>query len=104
MLEVSEFPPQAVAACDDVGQSRAVLPLQAFEQREPILGLLQLCRGRLDAVCIPAQEEREILELRLDAVTRLEVRQEFRVERRQLANPPPYRSEARQHRIVALVE
>ena len=52
---------------DHVGERRAVLLLQTLEQREAILDLLQPRRRRVDAPRVGAQEEREILELRLDA-------------------------------------
>ena len=47
---------------------------------EPFLDLLQLCRRRIDAVGIPAQKDREILELRLDAVPSIEIRLELRIQ------------------------
>ncbi len=46
----------------------------------------------------------KILELRLDAVARVEVRLELRVERRQLPDAPPDAAERRENRAVALVE
>src|SRR5262249_23221393 len=46
----------------------------------------------------------EVLELRLDAVARVDIRLERRIERRQLPYPSPHTSKRRQNRIVALVE
>ena len=100
----SQLAPQRVAPRDDVGQRRPVLPLQPLEQRQPILDLLQPRRRRLDAVGVAAQEDREILELRLDAVARVQVRLELRIERRQLADAAPDAAERREHRVVALVQ
>ena len=59
---------------------------------------------RVDAVGVAAQEERQVLELRLDAVARLEIRRELRIDRRQLADPLPDAAEPGEHRVVAVVE
>ena len=104
MLERIELGGQRRARGDDVGQRRAVLALQPLEQREPVLDLLQRRRGRVDAVGVDPQGVRQILELRLDAVPRLEVRDEPRIERRQLADPAPDVAQARQRRLVAVVQ
>ena len=62
---------------DDISPaSGPYLRFSAIEQREAILDLLQLRRRRLDAVGVPTQKERQIFELRLDAVLRLEIRLE----------------------------
>ena len=50
------------------------------------------------------QEEREILELRLDRVARLDVRRELRVEGGELADALPRCRERRQRRVVSLVQ
>ena len=79
------------ASCvrDHVVQRRTVLPLQPLEQRQAILDLLQPPGRRIDAVGVVAEEERQVLELRLDGVARLEVRRRARVERGELADPLP---------------
>src|SRR5205085_10581769 len=53
---------------------------------------------------VPPQEHREILELCLDAVARIEVRPELRVEGRELAYPTPYGAETREDGAVVFVE
>ena len=104
MLEVGHFPPEGVAPCARLGQRRSVLPLDSLEQREALLDLLQPARRGIDTVAITAQEIREIFELRLDAVPRVEVRLESGVERRELANPFPHGAELREHGGIALVQ
>jgi hypothetical protein len=81
-----------------------VLLLQTLEQREAILDLLQARRGRVDVLRIRAQEEREILELRLDRVARVEVGRELRIERGELADASSRRPERRQRGLVPFVE
>ena len=66
--------------------------------------MLQSFRRRLDGRSVRAQEERQILELRLDALSHLQVRGELRIERRQLAQASPKAFETRQHGLVALVQ
>ncbi len=104
MLEVGQVPAQGVAPCARVGQRRPVLPLDPLEQREALLDLLQPRRRCIDAVAIAPQEVREILELRLDAVARVQVRLEPGIDRRELADAFPDGAESRKHRRIALVE
>ena len=70
-----------------------MLAFQTLEQREPFLDLLKLGRRRVDPVGIPAEEQREIFELRLDAVAGLEVGPELRFELREFGHPPPDRAQ-----------
>ena len=70
LLESLEFLPQRIPSRDGIGQRRPVFPLEALEQRQPVLDLLQPRRRRFDAVGVPAKEDREVLELRLDGVAR----------------------------------
>src|SRR5207253_2201202 len=70
-------------------ERRAVFALQTIEQRQPVLDLLETRRRRLDAVGVSPQEQRKVFELRLDAVARVEVGLELRVERRQIRDAPP---------------
>ncbi len=103
-FESRRFDAQRVAPRDGVLEPRTVLAFDPFEKSEPVLDFLQLCRRRLDPVRIPAEEPRQILELRLDAVARVEIGLKLRVHARELANPPPHAAERRQRRIVAVVE
>ena len=55
-------------------------------------------------VGVRAQKQREVLELRFDAVAGVEIRLELRIERRQLRHPPPDAAQPRQNRVVAFVQ
>ena len=68
---------------------RTVLLLQTLEQREPVFDLLEPLGRGVDPGGVRAQEEREVLELRLDDVARLEVRREAAVDRRQICQALP---------------
>jgi hypothetical protein len=72
-----------------LGQRRSVLALQTLEQGEPVLHLLQPRGRRVDSRGVRSQEVREVLELRLDAIARLDMRREARVERAQILEPLP---------------
>ncbi len=87
---------QGLAALDDVGQRRPMFALQPLEQREPVFDLLQPGRRRLDAVGIAAQVQGEILELRLDAVARVEVRLKHADRARRVRRPGARRRPAPQ--------
>ncbi len=103
-IEVDQFPPERVPPLDDIGQRGAVFPLQAFEQGEALFHLLQP-RGRcFDAGHVLPEKSGEVFELRLDAVARVEIRLELRIEGRQLRHAAPDVPEARQNGIVALVK
>ena len=104
LLQLVQLAPERVAPRDDLAERRPVLALQAIEKGQPLLDLLQAGRRRFDAVGVPPQEQREILELRLDAVARVQVGLKLRVERRQLRHAAPDMAEARQNRFVAFVQ
>src|SRR6185436_472040 len=58
----------------------------------------------VDAVRVASQEERQVLELRLDTVAGFDVAGELRVDRRQLANPFPDAAKRPEDGPVALVQ
>ena len=76
MLKVVQVLPQRRGLRDDVVQARPVLLLQTLDQREPVLDLLETLGRGIDSGGIRAEEEREVLELRLDDVAGLQVRRE----------------------------
>ena len=104
VLDVVQLAAEVGCLGDDVGERRAVLLLQTLEQREAVLDLLEPRRRGVDVLRVGAQEEREVLELRLDRVARLDVGRELRVERGELADLLPHRPERRQRGVVAVVE
>src|SRR5207302_3918121 len=55
-------------------------------------------------VRVAPKEEGQVLELRLDAVARLEVRLKSRIERRELGDATPDVAQFRENRAVALVQ
>ena len=67
----------------------AVLPLQTLDQGQPVFHLLQPLRRGVDAVGKVTQRERQVFELGLDAVARIQVRRESRVDGSQLPHPFP---------------
>src|SRR5262249_50703293 len=69
-----------------------------------IFDVLQLRRRGIDPFGVSSEEQRQVLELRLDAVLRLEKWLEPRVERGQIGDAPPDTAEARQNGRVALVQ
>ena len=103
LLQIVQLAPERVAACHDLAERRAVFAFQAIEKGQPLLDLLQPGRRRFDAVGVPPQKLRQILELRLDAVACVQVRLKLRVERRQLRHAAPDMAEARQNRFVAFI-
>ena len=78
---------------DDLLQAWPVLPLQALEQRQAILDLLQPLGGRVDPVRIGAEKECEILELPFDALAGIDVWSELRIDRGELTHPLPHAAE-----------
>src|SRR5262249_34319682 len=84
-----EIPAKRVALRDRVEECRSVFPLQPLEEREPLLHLLKPGGRCFNAVRIPAEEDREIVELRLDGVALLEVRLELPINGRQLTHTTP---------------
>ena len=74
LLQILQLASKRVAPRYHLGERRAIFALQSIEKRQPLLDLLQPGRRGFDPVGVPAQEQREILELRLDAVARLDVR------------------------------
>ena len=99
-----ELLPDSEPPVQHVLQLRAVLLLQAFQQRQPGLGLGEPRRGRVDAGRIRSQREREVLELRADGVPAREVLGERRIDVRQLLQSPPHATELREHRSILLVQ
>ena len=97
-------PPGPSPPDDHVGERGAVLPLQPLQGGQPLLDLLQPGRRGVEAVGVVPQEEREVLELRLDAVPRLDMRLETGVHGSQVGDLPPDGAQAGQHGVVALVE
>src|SRR5439155_24226964 len=91
-LEIAQLATQRIAPGDDVGQRRAVLALYAFEKRQPFLDLLQARRRGLDGVRVAPEKQRQVLELPFDAVARVQIRLESRIERRELADAAPDRA------------
>src|SRR6185503_9204818 len=89
---------------DRVFKRAAVLALEPLDQREPIFDLLQTLRRRIDAGREVAKCEREIIELGLDAVARVEVRREARIDRRELADAFPDSPEDCQGGPLGLVQ
>ena len=89
---------------NDIAKRRAIFPLEPLEQRQPVFDLLEPCRRGFDVVSVAPQKEREILELRLDSVARLEIRLERRIQRGELCHPPPDAAEVRQRGPVALIQ
>ncbi len=81
-----------------------MLPFDPFYQRETLFDLLELRRRRFDAFGVAAEKHGEIFQLRLDAVARVDIRLELRIEGRELRNPPPHIPKLRENRIVALVQ
>ncbi len=81
-----------------------MLALQSLQQGKALLDLLETCRRGLDAVRVASEKARQVLELRLDAVARLEVRLELRLERRQLRDTPPHPTQRAKDCVVVLVE
>jgi hypothetical protein len=71
-----------------------VLPLEALEQGEPILYLLQPPGRGINAVGVGPEEKGQVLELTLDAVARVHVGRKPRVDCRQLANALPHAAQA----------
>ena len=89
MLQIVQLAPEAVGLRKDVAKRRSMLLFQTLEYREPVLELLQPLGGRIDVRRIRSKEEREIFELRLDPVARLQVRDKSRVDRRELGDAFP---------------
>src|SRR5205814_4406100 len=83
---------------------RAVLLLQALEQREPILDLLQPFRRRLDRRTVLPEKRRELLELGFNAVAFAEKRLEPPIERGEVRHATPDATQTGQHGAVALIE
>src|SRR5439155_10992159 len=80
-LEIGQLPAQLVASSDHIGERRTMLALEPLQQRKPFLDLLQTRGRRFDSLGIAAEKRGEILELRLDAVARVDVGLELRIER-----------------------
>src|SRR5688500_7689143 len=83
------FAAQRVARRNDVLEPAAVLPLETIQQRQALLDLLQPRRRGVHAVGVAAEEERQVFELRLDAVAGVQVAGELRIDGRQLADTLP---------------
>ena len=98
------FAPQRLAPGDHVGQRRTVFPFQPLQQRQPVFDLLQAGRRGFNRVGVAAEKSGQILELRLDAVARVEIRLEARIEAGELRDTAPDLSERGQNGIVALVQ
>src|SRR6185436_4705018 len=81
-----------------------VLLLQTLEGGEAILDLLQARRRGVDVLRVRAQEERQVLELRLHLLARLDVGGELRIEGGELADLLPHDGERRQRRLVPFIE
>src|SRR5205814_8147723 len=71
---------------------------------ETLLDLLQMRGRRFDPFGVAAEKSGEILELRLDAVARIDIRMKLRIERCQLRDAPPDAPESREERVVAFVK
>ena len=92
------------ATRDNVAKGRTKFALEPLEQRKALFHVLQFRRRGVDLVDIAAQKDRQVLELRLDRVARIEVRLKLRVDRGQFADAPPDMPQARQHGIIAFIE
>src|SRR5688572_32048593 len=90
--------------CDRSVQAAAMFSFQPFDQREAVLDLLQPAGRRVQTVDDVPQREREVLELRLDVVSRIEMRCESRIDRSELADPLPDTAERGERRRVVVVE
>ena len=104
VLDVVQLAAQALGGCEDVVERRTVLLLQTLEGGEPIFDLLQARRRGVDVGGVGAQEERQVLELRLHGLARFEVRREPRVQRGEIADLAPDDAERRERRLVPFVE
>ena len=104
LIELVQFAPHAVPARNDIGQRRAVFALHPLELRQPLFYLLQVASRGVNPIGVAAQKQREILELRLDAVARVDVRNELRIERREFPHSPPDLTQTGKDGVVALVE
>ena len=80
VLELLAARPAALGVSKDVGDRAAVLALQAREQREPLLDLLEPSRRALDPERVAAQLAAEVLGLVAQRLQPLEQRRELRVD------------------------
>ena len=103
-FKVRQLGAERVSTRETLGQCRSILTLHALEHREAIFDVLQLRRRGIDPFGVSSEEQRQVFELRLDAVLRLEKWLEPGVERGQIGDAPPDTAEARQNRRVALVQ
>src|SRR5262249_29513542 len=72
--------------------------------RNPVFDVLQPTRRRVDRLAVVAEEEGEVLQLRIESGAALEIRRHARVERREVANSLPDGRERVEHRAVLLVK
>src|SRR5262249_40272559 len=102
--QIGELSTQSIAPRDHLRQRWPIFALQPLEQRQPLLHLLQALRRRIDSVGVLAEKASQIFELRFDAVARLEIGPELRIEGRQFRDSTPDVSQCRENRIVTLVQ
>jgi hypothetical protein len=89
MPERLELVCESIARVDDISQRRSIFPLQSLDERQAIFNLLQLRRRRIDSLAIQSQAHRQILELRLNRVARLQMRPEHGIDIGKLGHPFP---------------
>src|SRR6476469_8313382 len=82
----------------------SVFLLESLERGEAVLDVLKALRRGIDPGRVGTEEEREVLELGLHPVLRLEIRREPDVDASQVVQALPHGREGRQGRTFALVE
>ena len=95
---------EAIAMRDCLLEGAAMLSFEPLDERQAIFHVLQTLRRRIDSAGEVAERERQIVELRLDAVPRFEVRREPRIDRGELADPFPDAAEDDERRFLGVVK
>ncbi len=99
-----ELAPALAPEVDDLLDPRSVLPLQALDQGQPVLDLVEPLGADLQVAGVVPQVIREVLEHAHDLGTGLQVALEARVDGGQLLDPSEGLAQARQGGALVLVQ
>src|SRR6185295_12288975 len=102
--QVAQLGPALLAERDDVLDGGAVLALQAVDEGEPALDLVEAARADLERLPVIAEEEGQVIELGADGAARLDVRCEARIDAREVLNLAIQVPQPREHGLFVLVE
>lgn len=97
---LSEYPP----ALDHIVQGWPVLPLEVLDPDKSIVDFLQALRRPVGAVADGSEEEGQIFELRLDRLTRFDIRREPGIDAGKFVHSLPDLSESSKCRLIAVVQ